>query len=186
MIILRICGFPRSGNTFSFYSMQSAFQNNNYIIKRSHNITDLDKNNVFTPIRNPLDAAAALSVFGNKDFHPQNLSVDLHDVFGLDINNIAESSIVLYLEFYEKVLKRINNIYIAKFEDIVNDINQEFSAYSTKFNLSKNKNILISDEYQHKTRKNYDHIKNEILNNKLFIDALSVYDEIISIPKDLI
>ena len=138
------------------------------IHNRRHRMTNLQEGtNTLTVVRHPLYACSSAMV---KKIE----------------NNWANPSDILswYIRFMNVTLERFNDIYVAKFEDVINDVNSVIRNYSLRFNLSEPKTIEVSLLDKNVTEKPYTKEMKLIENEPNYTKAVELYERVIGLLND--
>lgn len=117
--------YPRSASRFARAVLTEAFGPENYL-EGFCKISALGEPNAFTIVRNPLEAVPSWV----------NAVVNHFDGFaGFTADNVVDESVPFYIEFMEKTVNRIGDIYVTTFEKFTENTESEIVRVSEHFDL---------------------------------------------------
>ena len=172
--LLKVIGFPRSGNTFLNFALQDIYYPDELVNDVHHIAIDISLyNKLVVPLRNPIDAIASWHLFA-----PRMKS----DHFPTNIN--------YYTEFHFYVLNNIDKVKILDFNIFTNNLKYiednvfDFFNIEIKKNTSidKVKNNMINSNKEknlpNQNKKELEAIKYELKQNNKIQECFEIYNKL--------
>jgi hypothetical protein len=136
---IHIAGYPRSANTFAKYIFEN-LDKNLVLSSHLHTVSNIKlslkyNNNTIVLLRHPLDAITSNIVYRNANKKKHKLDIPIDD----------------YIEYYSFVSKYVDELYLVKFNFLINDtydcINEINKYFNLNLNVSKQKISKIESEF---------------------------------------
>lgn len=168
---ITFASYPRTSSTYVIDALVQAYPgckedgrwNMSYLGR--HRIQPIRKDeNVITVVRHPLDCCSS--------------------TIALEFVDDANGALDWYIRFMEATIARFDEIFVAKFEDTIADINKVIADYAAKFHLEVPQKVDPSKLDKNQVSLDLTDAKTAVQNDTLYPLAVELYEKVISLLND--
>jgi hypothetical protein len=168
---ITFASFPRTSSTYVIEALLQAYPgcredgrwNMSHLGR--HRIQPIRKDeNVITIVRHPLDCCSS--------------------TIALEFVEDANGALDWYIRFMQATIARFDEIFVAKFEDVITDVNKVIANYAAKFNLDTPQTVDTNKLNKNEVAVDSTDAKVAVQNDSLYPLAVELYEKVISLIND--